>query len=367
MSVEYAKAGVDYGKIQPFKEMMQEVGKQTLSFPNRRGVYIYPETDDILEYRGPHKPLWLQIIEGLGNKIWIAEWMYQNTGNPRYFAGIGIDTAMMAAVDVIRRGALPIAYSDEVAAGDSDWFRDKARSKVLADSYYRACKICGMALVGGESPSLRYLVKAELPVKSAPVLSGSAVGIIAPPDRLITGQKLEPGDHIIGATSSGLHANGISLVIEKAMMLPEKFFTKLPNGNTLGEEALIPTRSYVRLMEALLGSCVDIHAVVPGTGSGVSKIASDKRPFTYRIKRWVEVSPLFQFMKKKFSLTLNDCLETFNWGIGFYLFVPEGEVRRTIEIGMATGYEIQDLGILERGERKVIFEPEGIVLLPPGE
>jgi len=363
---EYAQAGVDYTKIEPFKRMMQEIGKRTLSFPNRRGVYINEEAGDVFEYRGPHRPLWRQVQEGLGNKNWIAEWMYQETGDPCYFAGIGIDTAMMAVVDVLRRGALPVTYADEIAAGDSDWFKDKARSQVLAESYYRACEICEMALVGGESPALRYLVKAELPVKSAPVLSGSVVGIIAPPERLITGQKLGLGDRIIGVPSSGLHANGYSLLIEQVMMLPEKFFTKLPNGKTIGEEALISTRSYIKLVEALLEHYVEIHAIVPGTGSGVSKIAFDKRPFTYRIQTWVNVSPVFKFFRE-LGVSLKGCLTTFNWGIGFYIFVPESEVTRTLKVGQKVGYELYDLGQVEEGERQVIFEPEGIPLPPPGE
>jgi len=363
---EYAQAGVDYTKIEPFKRLMDKVRKRTLSFPNRRDVYINEEAKDVFEYRGPYKPLWLQVQEGLGNKNWIAEWLYQETGDSRYFDGIGIDTVMMAVVDVLRRGALPVTYTDEVAAGDSDWFKDEARSKALAESYYQACQISSMALVGGESPALRYLIKAEPPVKSAPSLSGSVVGIIAPPERLITGQKLKPGDHIIGATSSGLHANGISLVIKRAMSLPEKFFTKLPNGKTLGEEALISTRSYVALVEALLEHVVIIHALLPGTGGGVGKIAFDKRPFTYRIQRWVEVPLLFQFMRE-LGVTLKDCLKTFNWGIGFYIFLPENEVQRTLEIGKAAGYELYDIGIIEKGKRCVIFEPEGLTLLPPGE
>lgn len=363
---EYARAGVDYTKIEPFKQTMDEIRKRTLTFPNRRGVYINEEAGDVFEYRGPHRPFWRQIQEGLGNKNWIAEWLYQETGNPHYFDGIGIDAAMMAVVDVLKRGALPVTYADEVAAGDSDWFKDEARSKVLAESYYRACGICSMALIAGESPALRYLVKAELPVKSAPVLSGSVIGIIAPPERLITGQKLGPGDHIIGATSSGLHANGISLVIKRALMLPEKFFTKLPNGNTLGEEALIPTRSYVALVEALLERAVIIHTLLPGTGDGVGKIAFDKRPFTYRIQRWVEIPPLFQFMRE-LGVKLEDCLKTFNWGIGFYIFVPEEEVEKVLETGKQVGYELYDLGQVEEGKRCVIFEPEKITLPPPGE
>lgn len=368
---EYTKVGVDYTKIEPFKQMMIATGKKTLAFPNKRGVFLNEgllhSHGAVYEYRGGLPHLWCKTQEGLGNKNWIAEWMYQFSGTDKtYYEGIGIDNALMAINDVIAQGAMPVIYTNEVAAGDSEWFRDEKRSRDLAVGYFKVCKMTGVALPAGESPSLRYLIKAKPPVKSAPSLSGCITGIIAPSERLITGYKLQAGDHIIGVTSSGLHANGVSLIIKRAMSLPKKFLTKLPNGNTLGEEALIPTRSYVALIEALLENKTDIHALLPGTGSGISKLAFDKRLFTYRIHTWVKVPLLFQFMRE-LGVSLNDCLTTFNWGIGYYLFVPSSAVGNIIKIGKKIGYELVDVGQVENGQRKVIFEPENIILPPPGE
>jgi phosphoribosylformylglycinamidine cyclo-ligase len=385
MSGEYAQAGVNYAEIEPFKQAMIEAGKKTLSFPNKRGVFI---NEDLMHAHGAvyrfepgkwwqiHKwlnfvlqgqPIFCNTQEGLGNKNWIAEWMYQFSGTGRtYYEGIGIDAALMVANDVIAQGAMPVVYTDEVAAGDSDWFKDEKRSKDLAGGYLKVCELVGMALPAGESPALRYLVKAESPVKSAPSLSGCVTGIIFPSNRLIRGEKLQVGDIILGVTSSGWHSNGASLIIKRALVLPEQFLTKLPNERTLGEEALIPTRSYVALVEALLKARVDIHAFLPGTGGGVAKIAFDKRPFTYRVHTWVEVPPICLFMRE-LGVTLEDCLTTLNWGVGYYIFVSSKEVERTIQIGRRVGYEVVEIGRVEEGERKVVFEPEGITLPPPGE
>jgi phosphoribosylformylglycinamidine cyclo-ligase len=170
----------------------------------------------------------------------------------------------------------------------------------------------------------------------------------------------------VGVTSSGLHANGVSLVIQKALELPDKFLTRLPNGNTLGEEALIPTRSYVKLVETLLENGVEVHALLPGTGDGVGKIAFDKRPYRYRVTQWPKVPPLFTYFRES-GLPLKDCLKTFNWGVGYYLFVPPHAVQQTLALGAQAGYEVLELGVVEKGERGVVFEPEGITLPPPGE
>jgi phosphoribosylformylglycinamidine cyclo-ligase len=368
----YAKAGVDYTKIEPFKDKMIAAAKRTVGFPEERQVFINTGVlhshGGIFRYEGNQKHAWCNTMEGLGNKNWIAEWMYKfdETGNPRY-RGIGIDTAMMAVNDCIAQGALPVAYVDEVAAGDSEWFADTKRAEDLAQGFYEACAMSGMALVAGESPALKYLVRAEAPVKSAPSLSGCVTGIIAPLGNLIDGSKLTTGDRIIGITSSGVHANGISLVIKRAMELPMKFLAKLPNGHTLGEEALKPTRCYVRLIEALLEDKVDIHALLPGTGSGIAKVAFDHRPHTYRIHSWPEVPMLFRFMQE-LGIPDKDCVTTFNWGVGYYIFAPASAVDRILSIARTNGYEALEVGRVEDGERKTIFGPmNDLILPPPGE
>jgi phosphoribosylformylglycinamidine cyclo-ligase len=375
---EYAKAGVDYTLMEPFKQAMIAAGKKTLAFPNRRNVFLNDEVvhshGGVYEYRGSAPHLWCKTQEGLGTKNWIAEWMYANApagadGTRRtYYDAIAIDTALMAVNDVIAQGAMPVVFTDCVEVGDSAWFEDKKRSEDFAAGFLKICEEVGMALPAGESATLKYLVKAEPPVAQAPILSGSVTGIIAPRERLVTGRTLAAGDHIIGAASSGIHSNGVSLVIKKALELPEQFLTKLPDGKTLGEEALIPTRSYVALIEALLeAGDIDIHALLPGTGDGVGKLAFDHRPFSYRVHSWGAVPQLFRYFREALGVPLQDCLKTFNWGMGYYIFAPAAEADRILAVGAAAGYELMDIGIVEEGERQVIFEPENITLLPPGQ
>ena len=367
----YAKAGVDYTKMEPFKMAMIEAGKRTLTFPNKRGVYIDHEATHahgaVFFYNGDEKNvIWCKTQEDLGNKNWIAEWMYEKTGKS-YYDAIAIDTALIVVNDVISQGALPVVFTDQLEASDSSWYADEKRAKDFANGLVKICEEVGMALPAGESASVKYIINPKPPVKQIVSLSGSVTGIIAPRERLITGQKLSAGDVIIGAASSGLHANGISLIIEKALELPEQFLTKLPSGKSIGEEALTPTRSYVALVEALLDSKVDIHALLPGTGDGVGKIAFDKRLYTYRIRNWPEVPELFRYYHEQLGIPLQDCLKTFNWGVGYYLFVPQSEVDKTLSVGKQAGYELTVLGVVEGGERQVIFKPGNITLNPPGE
>ncbi len=369
---EYAKSGVDYSLMEPFKMAMIEAGKKTLRFPEKRGVYVVKDAihahGAVYEYKGKEKnPIWCKTQEDLGTKNWIAEWMYANApadpvaGRRTYYDAIAQDVALIVVNDVIAQGAMPVIFTDQVESGDASWYGDKKRAQDFADGCVKVCKEVGMALPAGESATLKYIIKPE-----APSLSGSVTGIIAPRSRLITGKKLKVGDHIIGVTSSGLHANGVSLVIKKALELPEQFLTKITPRSRLGEAALTPMRSYVKLIERLLEEEVDIHCLLPGTGDGVGKLAFDKRPFTYRVHSWPDVPEFFKYFHEELGVSLIDCLKTFNWGIGYYIFVDKKDVRQVLDIGKKTGYDLFDLGIVESGKRQTIFLDKTI-LPPPGE
>lgn len=370
MKSEYAKSGVDYTVMEPFKMAMIAAGKKTLKFPNKRGVYINEDATHahgaVFEYRGSDEHIWCQTQEDLGNKNWIAEWMYQNTGKT-YYDSIAIDTALIVVNDVIAQGAMPVVFTDQLEASESAWYGDEKRAKDFANGLLKICEEVGMALPAGESASCTYIVNPKSPVKQIATLSGSCTGIVAPKQNLITGKNLTAGDHIIAVASSGLHANGISLVIKKAMELPEQFLSKIPIGSTIGEQALIPTRSYVKLIETLQQNNIAIHNLLPGTGDGVGKIAFDHRPFTYRIHSWLKVPPLMEYFRDVLKVPLQDCLKTFNWGAGYYIYAPADQVDAILKIGKQAGYELADVGIVEAGKRQTIFEPENITLMPPGQ
>ena len=364
---EYAKAGVDPNKVRVFERVMKGIAQRTRYFPESRKVMVTQMAHSAgFQYVGSKKHSWGTTKEGLGNKNWLAEWMYKFGDMKPHYQEIGIDVVLMAANDVITSGALPVLIMDEVSAGDSDWFLDEARARDLGEGFYSVAKTIGAAPGGGESASLRYLVNPLPPVYSAPVMSASVVGIICPTQRMIF-DDVRPGDVIMGASSSGMHANGFTLAFNKALTLPDKFMGKLPSGKIIGEELLTPTRSYVGLVEALLDDSVHVSALMPGTGDGVSKICKLGR-FTYRIHSWVAVKEIFFFMREKFGIPIKDCLTTFNWGIGYYIFVRAGGVYRATEAARRAGFELIEIGDVREGDHQVIFGPENdLILEPPHE
>ena len=275
MSGEYAAAGVDYQKINLFKRAMRTIIPRTRHLPRERWDVEVSETGTF-RYLGGRSHAWRMILESLGTKNWIAEWMYARTKDLRFFAGIGQDVVEMAVMDLLRQGAFPVVLNDLVALAEDRWCDDEARSQAIVESFYRACEVNGMAFTGGETSALRLLIRSAEPVRGAPVLACAAVGVIAPVEDEIV-PRVRSGAQIVGVESSGPHANGYSLLIKQALTLRKQFFCEIEPGRTFGEEALTPTRSYVGFMADVLRGTKPL-AVIPATGGGLGKLCADRQP-----------------------------------------------------------------------------------------
>ncbi len=361
---------VDHRKMAAFKRKMREAARQTVAFPNRRDVYVDESIlhahGGVWEYRGNRRVKFCKTTEGLGNKDWLAEWMYlQDRAGGSRFDRIAKEIINCAANDNSGQNALPVVCTDEAITGDDSWFQDELRSDDFSRGFIEGCREAGMALIQGESAPYRFLVKSTPPVVAAPVLSVTVTGIIDPAERLIDGSKLSSGDALIGVHSGTVAANGLSLVIKKGLELPEQFMTKVPGtNNSFGDEILTPMPCFVPVVEALQKAGVDVHAYQMATGNGVGKVAFDHRPFTYHINRWPELHPIFEFLLQ-IGIPLQTCLETFNWNIGYWVIVARRDADQTVEVIRSTGAKADHLGNIEDGERHVIFPgPNGDIIVP---
>jgi phosphoribosylformylglycinamidine cyclo-ligase len=285
--------------------------------------------------------------------------MYQNANTGRaYHDKIGIDTILMAVNDFIVTGGVAFGYTSEVASATDQWYEDELRGQELYDGYYLECETDGLAILGGESPALPLLLNSQGYVQDSPSFSGCVIGFYPPERRAVRPGRPMIGDTILGELSSGLHSNGSTLLVRRSAQLQDGFLTRLPSGTTFGEAVLVPTKSYVGLVNALLDADIDVHAFQPITGGGVGKIAFEKQPMTYRIQDWVEVPELFQFIEETLGISKKGMLETFNCGIGYVVFVDSDDKYEAIDAAAKAGRELVPLGKVEEGPRRVIFGPE---------
>lgn len=351
--ITYSSSGVDYTSIDPLKKLAQNLAKTTSSncdikvIEESRGetAFVWEEEDSYKAF----------VIESLGTKNLIADQMRKITGKT-YYQNIAQDAVAMIINDLISVGAKPQVINAYFAAGSSDWFSDKERGKDLVEGWANACKLAGAVWGGGESPALSGIIN---PDKGE--LAGAAVGVIKPKERLTLGDKIIFADAILLIASSGLHCNGASLVRKIAAKLPEGFSTKLSNGNYFGEEALIPTHIYAKVLEELFENNIDIHYLVNITGHGWRKLMRANRDFTYVINLLPPILPIFEFIQEKSGNSDEEMYGYFNMGAGFAIYLPADQVEEAQSIIQKHNLNSWNAGVVEEGERKIIIKPKNII------
>src|SRR5262249_4041758 len=144
---------------------------------------------------GYRSPVLISSTDGVGTKTAIAAALGR-------YDTIGRDLVAMCADDVVCAGAEPLFFLDYVAVGRLD----PEQVAELVGGIAAGCRDAGCALVGGET--------AAHPGRMEPGdfdLAGFCVGVVEADER-IDGSAVRAGDVILGLPSSGLHANGFSLV-----------------------------------------------------------------------------------------------------------------------------------------------------------
>ncbi len=358
----YAGVGVDYDAMDPFKRMAQLAGRETAHHIERinRGEFREVEMS-----RGESaylveaaKSYFAHVEEGLGTKNLVADAMYLLTGKS-YYDQIAQDTVAMIVNDMITLGALPLSVAMHLAVGESSWFNDEKRCRDLVEGWKKACDLARCVWGGGETPTLKDVVMPE-----TVVLSGSAMGIIKPKERLITADNIQHDDAIIFIEGSGIHANGLTMARKIADKLPDGYLTKLDDGKTYGDTLLTPTPIYVSVIEDCLNAGINIHYGVNITGHGWRKLMRAPQPFAYVIEILPKQLPIFDFIQKHGPVDDEEAYANLNMGPGFALYVPPAQAVNTVAITRRLGFSAYCAGHIEKSdEKKVVIKPKNLEFL----
>ena len=167
---------------------------------------------------GFREPVIVSSTDGVGTKTAIA-WALGR------YDTIGQDLVAMCADDVVCSGAEPLAFLDYVAVGRLD----PRNVADLVAGVAEGCRQAGCALIGGETAEHPGLMEAN-----EFDLAGFCIGV-GERDRLLDGTAARAGDAIVGLASSGLHANGYSLV--RALIAQDDLSTALAVLESLRQQA----------------------------------------------------------------------------------------------------------------------------------
>jgi len=335
---DYRQAGVD---IERGEEVVRRIR------PLARSTFRPEVLGDIGTFGGLFRlgaeryvdPVLVSGTDGVGTKLKLAFLMDRHDT-------VGIDLVAMCVNDIIVSGAEPLFFLDYLAVGELV----VSKAEAIVQGIAEGCRQAGCSLIGGET--------AELPSfyqKGEYDLAGFSVGVVER-EAILTGEKIKPGDAVIGLASSGLHSNGFSLARRVLLEQAELSLDSSLDGldNTLGETLLTPTRIYVKTILQLIKD-FSIHGLAHITGGGITRNVPRVLPQGCRAdirKNTWPIPPIFSHIQKFGHVEEDEMYRVFNMGIGFVLVVSADQEQAVIDRANALGEQAMGIGqIVEDPQR----------------
>ena len=340
--MDYKKAGVDIEAGYKSVELMKEHVKKTMRAEVLGGLGGFSGAFSLAKIKEMEEPVLLSGTDGCGTKVKLAIIMDKHDT-------IGIDAVAMCVNDIACAGGEPLFFLDYIACGKN--YPEKIAD--IVKGVAEGCLQSEAALIGGETAEHPGLMPEE-----DYDLAGFAVGVCDKKE-MITCEKLEAGDVLIGMASTGVHSNGFSLVrkvFEKEMNKEglNTYYDSL--GKTLGEALLAPTRIYVKALKNIKKSGVTVKACSHITGGGfyenVPRMLKDGVRAVIR-KDSYPVPPIFKLLAEKGKIEEKMMYNTFNMGLGMVVAVDEADVDKTMAAIKAAGDQPYVVGTIENGEKGV--------------
>jgi phosphoribosylformylglycinamidine cyclo-ligase len=269
--------------------------------------------------------------DGVGTKLEIA----RREGK---LDTVGIDLVAMCADDVACTGAEPLFFLDYLAMGAVV----PERVARIVEGVAEGCRRAGCALLGGETAEHPGVMEDD-----AFDLAGFCVGVVEE-DALLGPHRVGEGDVLIGLASSGLHANGYSLV--RSALLPAFELSDVPPGlgRRLADELLEPCAIYAPTVVALARNGL-LHSAAHITGGGfvenVPRALPDGLGAVIDRGTWSE-HPVFGLVQGLADASDEHMFATFNMGIGMVLLV-DPEVAD--EVSLRAGHAAIRIGTVTAG------------------
>jgi len=363
----YKDAGVDIDAGNALVEAIKDDAKSTSRPGVVSGLGGFGAMFD-LKAAGYTDPILVAGTDGVGTKLKVAIAMQSHST-------VGIDLVAMCVNDLVVQGAEPLFFLDYYATGKLD----VKAGKEIVSGIAEGCRQSGAALIGGET--------AEMPGMYGGGeydLAGFCVGAVDR-DKVLTGDRVQDGDVILGLASSGLHSNGFSLVrkvvsdaviggpaetkmqaavrdhiVDKARLAYQADAPFAP-GKTLGEALLVPTKIYVKSCLAAI-KAGGVHALSHITGGGVleniPRVLPDSLAAEVDATSW-HTPEVFRWLQAQGNIAATEMARTFNCGVGMAVVVNASKASALKAIFEAEGETVFEIG-------RVIARPEGnegVVLL----
>jgi len=343
----YASSGVDLDRAAAETGALGRILRATLGFRRDVGASVL----DIGYYANAiriTKELAIGVCtDGVGTKVMVAEQMGK-------FDTLGIDCVAVNVNDLVCIGAEPICMLDYIAV---ERLEPGALAEI-AKGLVEGARQANISIPGGETAQLPEIIRGSVPGRGLDLV-GMAVGVV-PVAKVNCGRDVKPGDVVLGARSSGLHSNGLTLA-RRVLLGPGAFDVRTPRkelGTTVGEAMLAPTKIYVREALALWNSGLDVKALLHISGDGLLNMNRVAAEVSWELDAIPEIPPLFRLIEEKGRVDPAEMFRVFNMGVGFCAVVAPKDAAKAIEIFRAHGTEAHAIGRAVAGAEREVRLPQ---------
>jgi phosphoribosylformylglycinamidine cyclo-ligase len=328
--------------------------------------------------------------DGAGTKSSLAYVYWKETGDISVWRGIAQDAIIMNIDDLICVGATDnillsstIGRNKNLIPGEVIAAIINGTEEILAELRSQGISIYS---TGGETADVGDLVRT--------IIVDSTVTCRIERDKIISNDKIQAGDVIVGLSSSGqatyeteynggMGSNGLTSarhdVFDKSVAnaFPESFDPAVPydlvfsggkkltdpvvidsEGTTVtaGKLVLSPTRTYAPVIKKVLeGFRSQIHGIVHCSGGAQTKVLHFVNDDVHIIKdNLFPIPPLFKLIQEQSGTDWKEMYKVFNMGHRMELYVPAEIADAIINISKSFGIEAQIIGKVEASDKKQV-------------
>ena len=321
--------------------------------------------------------------DGAGTKSSLAYMYWKETGDINVWKGIAQDAIVMNTDDLLCVGAVDnilvsstIGRNKMIIPGEVISAIINGTDELLADMREMGV---GIYPTGGETADVGDLVRT--------IIVDSTVACRMKKSDVIDNSKIQPGDVIVGLSSSGqatyeksynggMGSNGLTSarhdVFSKylATKYPESFDNSIPQelvysgtktlteqieglGIDAGQLVLSPTRTYAPVIRKILDAKRNkIHGMIHCTGGAQTKVLHFINDNCKIIKdNMFAVPPLFRIIKEESNTDWKEMYQVFNMGHRMEIYVSPEDAEEIIQISKSFNIDAQVIGHVEEDNK----------------
>ena len=326
--------------------------------------------------------------DGAGTKSILAYLYWKETGDISVWRGIAQDAVVMNLDDLLCIGVydniifnstidrnkllIPGDVLKEIIDGTSQLFASLETMGV------------GIKYLGGETADVGDVVRT--------VAVNGTMTARWPKSKLVTNDKIAPGDVIVGLSSfgqasyenaynSGIGSNGLTSARHDmfskfyAEKYPQSFdpaltddvvyigrhrltdiIEGLSSDINAGKLVLSPTRTYAPILKEILENYFDdVHGLIHCSGGGQTKCLKYLPSLLRVVKNNLfEIPPVFNLIQEASKSDNREMLQVFNMGCRMEIYTTAEKANQMIEISQKYGVDAKVIGFVELSDKKCL-------------